>query len=87
MTDEYFSLSQLVQYSKISRRQLERYLRQAERPLPHVRYGRRYLVLRSKFDAWIVLQSQPRLERKHLAKARSLREIAAEVKAGVSGVR
>ncbi len=52
--DEYLTLQQLAQYSKVSVRQLKRYLAlpDAER-LPHVRNGRRPLILRSSFDAWM----------------------------------
>ena len=79
MPDECRTLARLSEYSKISVRQLRRYLAAGDRVLPDVWNGRRRLVLRSQ--VWIVLQSQRRVERKPLAKAKSLREIVAEVKA------
>jgi hypothetical protein len=51
--DEYLTLADLKNYSKISVRQLKRFLSRETNPLPHVRNGRRPLILRSAFDAWI----------------------------------
>jgi hypothetical protein len=54
VTDEYLTLQQLAAYSKVSARQLRKYL--ALSPglaLPCYRYGRNRLVVRrSEFDAW-----------------------------------
>src|SRR2546426_3555652 len=59
-TDEYLTLQQLAAYSKVSVRQLKRYLTRDEDPLPHVRNGVRPLVLRSIYDAWIVAETARR---------------------------
>jgi len=77
LTDWYMTLDELVRYSRISRRQLERYLCRPTDPLPHVRNGRRLLVRKSIFDEWIAAESQPPLPRP----ARSVDSIIAAVKA------
>ncbi len=77
LTDWYMTLDELVRYSRISRRQLERYLCRPAAPLPHVRNGRRVLVLKSVFDEWIAAESQAARPRP----ARSVDRIVAEVKA------
>lgn len=77
LTDWYMTLDELVQYSRISRRQLERYLGRPTAPLPHVRNGRRVLVLKSLFDEWIAADSQVALP----PVARSVDSIVAAVKA------
>lgn len=60
MIDEYLSLAQLAEYSKISVRQLRKYL--ALPPgsaLPCYRYGRNHLVVRrSEFDIWFAQYRQ-----------------------------
>ncbi len=71
------TVDELVRYSRISRRQLERYLGRATAPLPHVRNGRRVLVLKSVFDEWIAAESPAA----RLCPARSVDRIVAEVKA------
>jgi hypothetical protein len=85
MTDEYLNLAQVASYSKISIRQLTRFIARAADPLPVLRNGRRYLVRRSVFDTWLEHESRPKLVRKPLARGRSLREIAEEVKAEAHG--
>jgi len=77
LTDWYMPLDELVRYSRISRRQLERYLGRPAAPLPHVRNGRRVLVLKSVFDEWIAAESPATRPRP----ARSVDRIVAEVKA------
>jgi len=76
--DEYLTLKDLSLYSKISIRQLERLVHRPINPLPHVRNGRRVLVLRSAFDAWIAAESQRALP---AHPGRSADAIIAEVKA------
>ncbi len=71
------TLDDLVSYSRISRRQMGRYLGRPAAPLPHVRNGRRILVLKSVFDEWIAADSQAARPRP----ARSVDRIVAEVKA------
>jgi hypothetical protein len=77
LSDWYMTVDELVRYSRISRRQLERYLGRAAAPLPHVRNGRRVLVLKSVFDEWIAAESPAARSRP----ARSVDRIIAEVKA------
>ena len=77
LTDWYMTVDELVRYSRISRRQLERYLGRPVAPLPHVRNGRRVLVLKSVFDEWIAAESPAARSRP----ARSVDRIIAEVKA------
>ncbi len=77
LTDWYMTVDELVRYSRISRRQLERYLGRPSAPLPHVRNGRRVLVLKSVFDEWIAAERPAA----RLRPARSVDRIVAEVKA------
>jgi len=88
VTDEYLTLQQLAAYSKVSVRQLKRYLARGEDPLPHVRNGVRPLVLRSSYDAWIVAETARRHHagRGTLAAPRTFRDIMQSVKAA-AGVR
>ena len=52
--DEYLTLAQLAAYSKISERQLRNYLGlPPSQALPCYRPGRKVLVRRSEFDAWL----------------------------------
>ncbi len=78
--DEWLTLGQLSAYSKISMRQLKRFVARAEDYLPHARNGRRILVLRSKFDTWLEAQGQRRPVL--MRSARSFHEIMSEVKNG-----
>lgn len=55
--DGYVSLKELASYSGMSERTLRTYLTYAAHPLPHYHIGRRVLVKRSEFDAW--MQSFP----------------------------
>ncbi len=71
------TLADLVRYSRISRRQIERFLSRSPDPLPHVKLGRIVRVKQSEFDAWFAGQSEPIPPRP----ARSVDEIIAEVKA------
>src|SRR5438094_5234286 len=81
-TDEYLTLQQLAAYSKVSVRQLKRYLARGEDPLPHVRNGVRPLVLKSVYDVWIVVETARRLAgRRTLAAPRTFRDIMQRVKA------
>ena len=53
MTDEYLTLQQLAAYSKVSGRQLRKYLALPPgQALPCYRPGRKVLVRREEFDAW-----------------------------------
>jgi hypothetical protein len=79
--DEYLTLAQLRHYSKISLRQLTRFLGRPKDPLPHVRNGRRPLVLRSAFDRWIDAESRRQRSPAPIARARSFHEITQAVKA------
>src|SRR2546425_4685357 len=60
VTDEYLTLQQLAAYSKVSVRQLRKYLALPPgQALPCYRYGRNHLVLRrSEFDTWFVQYRQ-----------------------------
>lgn len=51
--DPYLSLRQLAAYSSIGIRTLRGLLKAPVRPLPHFRRGRKVLVRRSEFDAWM----------------------------------
>ena len=59
-TDEYLTLQQLTAYSKVSVRQLRKYLALPPgQALPCYRYGRNHLVVRrSEFDTWFVQYRQ-----------------------------
>ncbi|MGH7390790.1 MAG: helix-turn-helix domain-containing protein [Candidatus Rokuibacteriota bacterium] len=84
LPDWYMTLDELAEYSRISRRQLERYLHRAVDPLPHVRNGRRILVLKSAFDAWIAVAGRAERRAPPAAasdRARSADEIIAAVRA------
>src|SRR5262249_18335710 len=63
--DPFLSLKALAQYSGLSRRTLERYLRETpDRALPCYRVGGKILVWRGEFDAWIAAfrcQGNPRV--------------------------
>src|SRR2546426_5858323 len=81
-TDEYLTLQQLAAYSKVSVRQLKRYLARGEDPLPHVRNGVRPLVLRSIYDAWIVAETARRQGGRRIpAASRTFRDIMQSTKA------
>src|SRR2546426_7710506 len=60
VTDEYLTLQQLAAYSKVSVRQLRKYLALPPgQALPCYRYGRNHLVVRrSEFDTWFVQYRQ-----------------------------
>jgi hypothetical protein len=81
LDDEYLTLTGLRNYSKVSLRQLTRFLSRPVDPLPHVRNGRRPLVLRSAFDRWIDAETCRQRSPAPLARGRSFREITQEVKA------
>jgi hypothetical protein len=49
----YLDLDGLARYSGLSVSSLRRYLIAAEHPLPHHRIGRRVLVDKREFDAWV----------------------------------
>jgi excisionase family DNA binding protein len=49
----YLSLKALSAYGGLSVRTLRGYLTSTTHPLPHYRVGRKLLVKRSEFDAWI----------------------------------
>jgi hypothetical protein len=51
--DRYLSLAELVAYSGLGLRTLNRYLVDPDQPLPHYRVGARVLVKRSEFDSWL----------------------------------
>jgi hypothetical protein len=57
--DEYLTLPQLAAYAKLSVRQLRNYLNLApDLALPCYRPGRRVLVRRAEFDAWLLQYRQ-----------------------------
>ncbi len=57
--DEYFTLPQLAAYSKISVRQLSKYLNLSPgEALPCYRPGRKVVVRRTEFDAWFTQYRQ-----------------------------
>jgi hypothetical protein len=57
--DEYLTLAQLAAYSKLSPRQLRNYLNLPPGlALPCFRPGRRVLVRKSEFDAWLAQYRQ-----------------------------
>jgi predicted DNA-binding transcriptional regulator AlpA len=51
--DRYFDLRRLAQYSSFSVRTLRDYLTRTDDPIPCFRIGRKIIVKRSEFDAWI----------------------------------
>jgi hypothetical protein len=54
LSDEYLTLAQLAAYSKLSPRQLRNYLALPPgQALPCYRPGRKILVRRGEFDAWL----------------------------------
>ncbi len=64
--DLFLSLKELARYSSLSRRTLQDLLADPRDPLPSFRVGRKILVKRSEFDAWMTR----RRNRKPLAAAR-----------------
>lgn len=52
LEDGYLPLTALATYSGLSVRTLQGYLADSVHPLPHYRFGRKYVVKRSEFDAW-----------------------------------
>ena len=59
LDDEYLTLAQLEAYSKISGRQLRKYLAlPPNQALPCYRPGRKVLVRRSEFDIWFARYRQ-----------------------------
>ncbi len=81
LPNRYMTLDELVHYTSISRRQLERYLRGSVNPLrPSAYNGRRPLFLRSDVDAWLATTRPAVVEP---PAARSADEIIAEVTARV----
>src|SRR3989454_4507562 len=88
VTDEYLTLQQLAAYSKVSVRQLKRYLARSEDPLPHVRNGVRPLVLRSTYDTWIVAETARRQARRRIQTGpRAFRNIMRSIKAAATAPR
>jgi excisionase family DNA binding protein len=57
--DSWLSLAELVAYSGLSLRTLERHRHNADNPLPHYKVGPRILVKRSEFDEWVRLGATP----------------------------
>lgn len=51
--DHYLSMDDLVRYSGLSMRTVQRHLKHLTRPIPHARIGGRVLVKKSAFDAWV----------------------------------
>jgi excisionase family DNA binding protein len=51
--DRYLTLADLVAYSGLSLRTINRYLAATDAPLPHYRIGGRILVKKSEFDQWV----------------------------------
>jgi hypothetical protein len=66
----YLTLAELATYSRISDRQLSRYLNRPVDPLPHIMNGRRPLILRSAYDEWAARALAPAPLRKPLARNR-----------------
>jgi excisionase family DNA binding protein len=54
LPDKYLSIRELAEYSGLSVRTLQRHLASSEHSLPRYRIGRRVLVKRSEFDAWMI---------------------------------
>jgi len=48
--DRYMSIKQLAEYSSLHPNTLKMWLK---RGMPHYRFGRRILIKRSEFDAWM----------------------------------
>jgi excisionase family DNA binding protein len=53
LPDQPLSLRALAQYAHLSERTLRKALKDPVNPLPYYRVGRKYLVRRSDFDAWL----------------------------------
>lgn len=51
--DRYLDLKRLAQYSSFSVRTLRDYLTRTDDPIPCFRIGRKIIVKRSEFDAWM----------------------------------
>jgi excisionase family DNA binding protein len=51
--DQPLSLRALAQYAHLSIRTLRKALKDPVHPLPYYHVGRKYLVRRSDFDAWL----------------------------------
>jgi excisionase family DNA binding protein len=51
--DQPLSLKALAQYSHLSVRTLRKALKDPVHPLPYYQVGRKYLVRRAAFDAWL----------------------------------
>ena len=52
-SDQPLSLRALAQYAHLSVRTLRKALKDPVHPLPYYQVGRKYLVRRSAFDAWL----------------------------------
>lgn len=68
--DRYLTLDELVEYSRLSRRTLNRVMAADVNPLPHFRIGTRVLVRKRDFDTWLQRVGAPR----HVAKAQTREE-------------
>lgn len=57
--DRYLRLADLVKYSTLSLRTINRYLADPVRPIPSHKIGGRVLVLKSEFDRWLRERDAP----------------------------
>ena len=78
-SDQYLTLDDLVEYSKLSRKTLLRYCHAPTQPLPHYKIGGHYRFRRSEFDRWIEQVGTP----EHVGRARSHE---AKIRSAVDGI-
>jgi excisionase family DNA binding protein len=71
---KYLSIRALAEYSGLSLRTLQKHLTSAEHSLPCYRIGRRVLVKRSEFDAWMLEWRQAYSEAEQMVR-RAMREV------------
>lgn len=79
MSDAYLTLEELAAYSRISKRQLRRLIRERGLPVSR-RNGRRPIIARAEFDAWWAEESRARARKPPARTGRTMREIATEVR-------
>ena len=51
--DRYFGIVELAEHTSLSEHTIRRHIAARRNPLPHYRVGRRIIVRKSEFDAWV----------------------------------